>query len=71
MSISNTEQNSDMMMMTMTMMMMMMMKMTKTTIRKASLGNVQQVSSFCWKDLRISDSIGDQKQQSNNGIDRI
>ena len=55
MSISNTEQNSDMMMTTMMMIM--------TMIRKASLGNVEQVSSVCWKDLRINDSIGDQKQQ--------
>ena len=55
MSISNTEQNSDMMMMAMMMMIM-------TTIRKVSLGNVDQVSSVCWKGLRISDSIGDQKQ---------
>ena len=62
MSMSNTEQNSDMMMMVM-MMMMMMMMMIMTMIRKASLGNVEQVSSVCWKDLRISDSIGDQKQQ--------
>ena len=65
MSMSNTEQNSDMMMMMMVMMMMMMMMMMMimTMIRKASLGNVEQVSSVCWKDLRISDSIGDQKQQ--------
>ena len=55
MSISNAEQNSDEMIMTMMMIM--------TTIRKASLGNVEQVSRHCWKDLRISDSIGDQKQQ--------
>ena len=39
------------------------MTMIMTTIRKASFGNVDQVWRICWKDLRISGSVADQKQQ--------